>query len=162
NRLKSYQQSLYNQIYADFSAATAVQDAGQLLTGTKLLAQAYVNFGLPNSLQSSDALHSLLYGSQSILDASAVQSDFFGFSTASIPDTTNKKSVDDISLTNPRLSALSTSITSALNQVQHSQIPESLSQVDLTLEDLQAFKALKDAGALSSCSFQLSGGLTVV
>ncbi len=155
NVLQVDQQSLYGQIAADLKTANA-------LTGTKLLVQAFVNFGLPNSLQTNDTLHGLLYGSQSILDDSAVQSDFLGFSKSSIPDTTHNKITDEISAINTRLNALSTSITGALNQVQQSQIPESLSQVDLMLEDLQSFKALKNAGALSPCTFQISSGFAVL
>jgi hypothetical protein len=156
-RFRTYQQKLYGLIAADISNGGAVP-AAHLLNGTKLLAQAYVNFGLPMSLQTHDDLRSLLYGDQSILDDSAVQADFRAFSASSIPDTTDNKISDENSTINTRLTALSTAITGALNQVQQSQMPESLSEVDLTLEDLQAFRALGENGALPQCSYTLSSG----
>jgi hypothetical protein len=159
SQLGKDQQAIYTSIANGFSLVGPLQTVGQLLTGTKLLLQAYTNLGLPNSLQTNDGLHALLYGNQSILDASAAQSDFAGFSTSAISDTTDNKIADEISAMNTRLSALSTYVTGALSRVQQSQTPESLYQIDATLQDLQAFKALKDTGALSPCSYVLSPSL---
>lgn len=158
----NYQHSLYANIASHFGAATPVQSAGQFLSGTKLLSRAYANFGLPGVLQTSDGLHGLLYGSGSIPDASAVQSDFTSFSTATISNTTDNKIVYEIALLNSRSAALAAAFTGALGQVQQSGVPDSLAQVDTTLTDLQAFETIKNAGALSPCVFQLSSSFAFV
>jgi hypothetical protein len=148
---------LYGNISSLFAAASPIQVNGRLLTGMKLLEQAYANFGLPSLLQSSDALQGLLYGSGSILDGSAVQADFLGFSNAPISLTDNKIA-DEMALLNARSSALATAVASALNSVQQNGVPDSLADVDATLQDLQAYVTLKNASALFGCSYGVSAG----
>jgi len=93
---RTHEQNIYRNISNAFGIASPVQSAGPSLAAGKLLLQAFGNLGLPNSLQTNDGLHALLYGNQSILDTSAVQSDFVGFSTGAIPDTTDNKITDEI------------------------------------------------------------------
>ena len=162
--LAGYQQSLYGQIASAFSqAGSPTQVAGDFLKGAKLLLEAYANLGLPDSLQENDALHSLLYGDQAILGGSDVQSDFSRFSTSPISDPTDDKITDEFSTIDSRSSALSTAINASLTNIQTNQLPESLSQIDVTLEDLQSFELLQNAAAasnnlaiLSPCAYVLS------
>jgi len=154
-----HQQNIYGNTSSAFGVVSPAQSAGASLSGAKLLSQAYVNFGLTNSLQADDTLHLLLNGNQTIPDASTLQGDFAAYSSSSIPNTADNQIAEEIATINSRLSALSTSITGALDQVQQSQTPESLSQVDVSLEDLQSFEALKRASALSTCNFVLSPAL---
>jgi outer membrane murein-binding lipoprotein Lpp len=165
-----HQHNIYGIIAKDFSnAGSAVQNAGTLLDGAGLLLQAYANLGLPNSLQFDTALHSSLYGSKAISNSSEVNSDFSGFSTASISDTTDNKITDEVANLNARAAALTTAMTAALNRIDQDQLPESLSQIDITLEDLQAFEGLqkaaitaKDVGILSPCNDPLPESTSVV
>jgi hypothetical protein len=161
NTLAADQQQLYGDIAAAFGTAGPVESAGQLLTGTTLLSQAYANFGLSSSLESDDTLHSLLYGNQGIYVSSAVQSDFADFAAGPINDTDNKVT-DEISAINSRISALSHAFTTDLNQIQQNQAPQSLDEVDVTLEDLQSFGTLENANALWTCAYQLSSTLATI
>jgi hypothetical protein len=161
--LATVQQQMYGKIANDFSAAgTPIQIAGQLLSSDKLLFQAYANLGLPISMQSDDTLHSYLFGDEPILDWPGVQSDFAGFSTSAITNTTDDKVTDEIGTLNSRLSGLTTEISADLANVGTNQLPESLSEVDLALEDLQSFANLQNANALTPCSFQLTPNLAFV
>ena len=158
--LEQHQQNLYNDIAGALGNsgpyAAQLVSAGQLLTGEKLLWQAYANFGLPSSLQTDPVLLSLLYGDQSIVDASAVQSDFSGFGSTPIINDTDNKITDEIVAMDTRKDALSAAITADLNQIQQNQTPESPDDFDTTMEDLQAFVTLKNAEALWPCNYQLS------
>jgi hypothetical protein len=162
SQLAGHQQNIYKMVANDFgNAGSAVQQAGILLDGGALLFQAYANLGLPNSLQDNTPLHAALYGSQAIAGSSTVQSDFAAFANAAISDTTDNKIIDEVASINSRLAPLTTALTGSLNQVQQNQLPESLTPVDITLEDLQAFAALQSVatasnGVLSPCDYELS------
>ena len=156
--LAGYEQTLYGQIASIFSAAGPVQAAGQFLSATKVLAEAYVNLGLPTSLGTNDTLHGLLYGKGSIFDASTVQSDLASFSSSPISNNTDNRITDEIANLNSRSTALATAFNGALSSIQQSGSPDSLAPIDATLQDLQAFETLKNANALSACSYQLSAG----
>jgi len=149
------QQTLYATISTDLKSGSAVP-AAHFLSGTKLLAQAYANFGLPSYLQTSSSLQGVLYGNGSIPDAAAVQSDFAGFATTLVSDITDNKITDEIAMLNSRSTALAAAFTGARSQIQQSGVPDSLAQVDTTLADLQAFETLKNASAISACTYQVS------
>lgn len=163
NIFQTDQQTLYGDIAQRLSAlGDPIQADGQLLSTGKLMFQAYANFGLPNSVQNNPGLRGALYGNEALYDRSGVQADFVGFKAAPITDTTQDKIILEIAAINSRLSTLTTPINSALQNVQTNQLPESLSQIDVTLEDLQAFANLQNANALTPCSFQLSPGFALV
>jgi hypothetical protein len=162
SQFQSDQQQIYGEVAFAFQGTTPVATNGQLLSGAKLLAQAYASFGLPGSMQTNDVLHALLYGNGSILDASAVQSDFAGFNMSTISNTTDDKITDEIGKLSSGSAALAAAFNGALTQIQANGTPDSLVQVDTTLEDLQAFETLKNANALSPCTFQLSSTVAVV
>jgi len=131
-----------------------------------VLLQAFASLGLPFSMQNNDALRSALYGNQAIYNATppqpgvspepSIEHDFSALSTTPITDTTDDKINDEISAISARLAALTDAINSALNNVQTNELPESLSQIDTTIRDLQAFADLQASNGLSPCSFHLS------
>jgi hypothetical protein len=158
---RKYQQGLYKQMADSFTQSTPVQRASAQLTGAKLLLQDYINFVLPNSSQTNDVLHADLAGRQAILDGTALQTDFASFAS-SITDVTDNKISDEITAMNSRLADLGKVLDDALNQIEQTQLPESPTQIDLVLEELRAFEALKDAGAITPCHFELSNNITVL
>ena len=153
NLLRPLQQHLYQSIADAFSQVGPVQTFGQHLTGDKLLWQSYLNFGLSRSLQNNDSLRSLANG---IPDASSMRADFTQFSKSSIPDTTVNDIAAEQSKANAWNTALSNTVAAQLNQIQQSQLPETLQSVDIALEDATAYSVLQTAGVLSPCDFQLS------
>jgi hypothetical protein len=153
---RKHQQNIYKNIAADFGVASAVQSAGQFLTATKLLLQAFASVSLPSALETYDAFRAALYGAQAIEDAPTVQVDLSAFAASSIPDTTDNKLTDEVSLLNSRASSLSSALTAVFNGIQQNQTPDSLQQIDTTLQDLQSLHTLKSASALAPCNYQLS------
>jgi streptogramin lyase len=153
--LQSYQGNYYALLASTNANNGNVIAAGQPLDGTRLLLQAYTNFGLPVSIASNSTLQAQLYGNQAIFDSTAVQADFLNFST-SVTNITDNKVTDEISAMNSRITALSSTINAALSLVQTTQKAESMSQVDVTLADLRSFEALKNAGAITPCDYHLS------
>lgn len=160
--LQADQQNLYTKIRDDFSAATQVQQAGQQLTGAKLLLEAYANFALPVSLQNNSVLRAQLYGSLSVFDAVMVQADFNAFALSGVVDITQNNVTSEINNANSRLGSLSTTFASILDGIQQSQTSESLAEVDDTLADLMSLKALKTASVLTPCHYQLSAQFAIV
>jgi uncharacterized protein (TIGR03437 family) len=153
---QKHQQNVYKNIAADFGVASAVQSAGQFLTATKLLTQAYASLGLPSSLQTNDVFRAALYGTGGLEDAAAVQLDFSAYAASSIPDTTDNKLADEIALLNSEATALATALSSVFTNIQNSQTPDSLQQIDTTIQDLQSLQTLKNASSLAQCNYQLS------
>jgi len=159
-----HQKNIYSLIAKDIgNGGSAVQASSSTLDGARLLLQAFVNLGLPNSLAYNDSLHAALYGSNGLLDSAVVQSDFNGFGGANISDTTDNKVNDEIADLNARLSSLVATLNTVLGEVNQNQVPEDLSQVDITLEDLRAFESMQNAavslnnvGLLSPCDYHLS------
>jgi hypothetical protein len=145
DRLRTHQRAVYGAIASGLGAVGELQDAAQLLTGAKLLLQAYVDFGLPNSVQVSNPLRAMLYGNESIFDAVAFQADLLEFASAPIPDVTDNKIADEFAAADVRLATVSAAITAALDQLESNQWPDSLATVDLVLADLRAFGILKDS-----------------
>lgn len=158
---RKYQQGLYQQMADSFTQSTPVQRASAQLTGAKLLLQDYINFVLPNSSQMNDILHADLSGNQAILDGTVLQTHFNSFAN-SITDVTDNRISDEITAINSRLADLGKALDDALNQIEQTQLPESPIQIDLILEELRAFEALKDAGAITPCHFELSSNITVL
>jgi hypothetical protein len=61
---RKHQQNIYSNIAADFGVASAVQTAGQSLTGMNLLLQAEASFALPTTFQTNNAVRASLNGDQ--------------------------------------------------------------------------------------------------
>jgi Bacterial Ig domain len=154
--LRQHQQKIYSQMSAAFDGVGLVQTAGQRLTQCKLLLQAYVNFGLLSRLESNDYFWSLIYGDQSILDAAAVQADLAVYSTSGIFDTTFNKLADEMAAIDFRSHALSTTFNEIFSDIERAQMPEPVPAIDVVLQDLAAFQTVKDAGALSPCTVDLT------
>jgi hypothetical protein len=159
---RKHQQNIYSKIASDFLTVSPVQSAGQLLTAFKLLEQAYASFGLPKKLQTSDPLRAILFGSQSIVDASAVQAHFASFSASPIPDTSVNRIDTEIASLRSRSSTLAATLDAVFGQIQQSKVPDISYDIDTTFRDLQAFAALKDADAVSQCTYQISVPFTVL
>ena len=153
---RKHQQNIYKNIGADFAVASALQSAGQYLTAIKRLIQAYATLGLPSSLQNNDLFRAALYGTGGLEDAAAVQADFSSYAASSIPDTTDNKLTDEIALLNSEAGALSTALGTVFSNIQQSQTPESLQQIDTTIQDLQSLQTLKIGSFLAQCNYQLS------
>jgi hypothetical protein len=173
NTFSTDQQMLYGDIAGALcdpttGCSSSGPFAGQLvsacnsLTGTKMLLQANTNFGLPSFAQTDDALHSLLWGNQSIFDCSALVTDFFSFSTNPVTDPTDNKITDEMSATSTRVSALNSAITADLNQIQQNGKPDSWDNIDNVIANLQSFEVLKNSLGISPCAFELSPTFAVV
>ena len=156
------QQNMYNNIAQQVSQVSPIGTDGQLLTGFKTLIQAYTSFGLPGFVQTDDVLHGLLFSNPAthgapILEGTDVQN---AFSAAAAGVTAQTDTVDQIGnentlLTN-RSAALSAELAAVFQQIQQNGVPDSLDAVDSTVADLQAFLTIKNAGALTPCTYQLS------
>jgi hypothetical protein len=152
NTLDADQQRFYAQLAADLSnqnGVTPVQLSGQELTGAKHLLQAYSSIGLPQSLQTNNVLHSVLFGPNAISEAADVDSVFISFAAQPPPVTVNL-AAQEVMVLNAQLSNVSSIFTAALTDIQASLSPDSLPELTTTIQDLQSFKALKDAAAIST------------
>jgi len=156
--LASNQDGIYQAVNQDFQkAGTEVQKSAQLLSEGNLLFQAYTNFGLSISLQTDSKLHAALYGTQAIYDGEQAANDFAASISQPVTatETSDNKISDLLQSINSRMSSLKTAIDAALSRIQQTHLAESLPQVDETIQDLQAFRNLQNAGALSACTYQL-------
>ncbi len=74
--LAGYQHVLYARMANALSPGGALAGAGKELAGGKKLLAAYMTVGMPNALERDDVLHSLLFGSQGLIDDTAVLATF--------------------------------------------------------------------------------------
>ena len=74
--LAGYQHQLYARMASALSPGGSLAGAGKELAGGKKLLAAYVAPGLPTALESDEMLHSLLFGSQGLLDDAAITMTF--------------------------------------------------------------------------------------
>jgi hypothetical protein len=152
----SDQQAFYHQVAAAFSGTSAIEQAGEMLTGVNALIKAYSSFGLSKSVQADD-LRAKLYGDQALYDGNKVQAAFASFSAAPVVDITHNKAQDAFTTIRGRLNLLQQSLDAALVNVETTQLPEGLMAIDVPLADLRSFQNLQKVGALAAaCTYVVS------
>ena len=176
----SLQQAFYSKVAADFNASTDLQQAGRAGFRRQSLLQAYASLGLPNSMQTNGVLHGWLFGSclpalqtcNVLEDGTAIQNDFTAFSTLPVANTLVNQADLEVAKLSNQLRSFAAALQPALTRIQANNLPESLSMVDITLDDLKAFESLQTASnnsltpqlsrkstALSPCEYKLSQSL---
>ena len=160
NRLVNLQKADCANVLTNLHAVGPLSDAALALDGTKELTKSYIALGLSRTLESSDLLRSLLYGSQSLVDRSQVEDSYINAlsylqqtNTAIYYNPFDKAALDEYS----RLSTLfDTVISSRLTQIGQTGRTEPQKLVDTALNRIKVYERIGQLNAMAGSSLKLS------
>jgi len=154
--LEAAQAAVYSSVATSIAPSSAVENAAELLTGTKLLNQAFASYGLAESSANDDRLHGMLYGSQAIEDGIAVENDLNMIASKKITGAKNNRLDDEINTLKARATNLENYYTADLANVEKNQNSESIENLNIVKEDLTSLESLVNGSTLSPCDYSIS------
>lgn len=133
-----------NQIILnDLNKASSLQRAARELSGAKMLLDAFISLGLSRSLERNDLLRSLLFGSQRVLEETAIKELYQDALLAANKDPHLQIKVDISGLLDQRAEALRAELRKILDDIDQKKFAEGYRLIDTTLMRIEIMKKEK-------------------